>query len=303
MVDDTHLAHRVLESNPDFGWTCERHAPAPRLTLIDEMTVQRGTIEDWRTLEALHYRHGHLPAGSHHFTLKLGDELVGSLVMASPKLLLKERHVAFPTIKPSGKDTKISNQYRMRWINANMSNVARVVVDTMYRGAGLAYRFTNIAARMEGKRYIEIQSSMSKYNLFAEKAGFRFVKPMRSTKYDVGIVFFRSTFASDPADLEAIMTEWLGLPDGERQRVEEMCREFYYKHSAMEKTGKSLGGAGERRVARLSMRDLVHQIQQMVLASPLYGVYANPDAGRQLPAVIPITAFDGQALSAPLVLQ
>lgn len=286
-------------------WEAHRFTDCtPRLSLVENMTVQRGTIEDWRTLEALHYKQsGTLPAGSHHFTLKLEDELIGVLVMASPKLLLKERHVVLPKLKPTGQDNKVTNQYRMKWINANMSVVARVVVDTMYRGAGLAYRFTNIASRMEGKRYIEIQSSMSKYNMFAHKAGFQFVKPMRSNKYDVGIKFFRSTFDSDPADLEAIIEEWSSKDPVERAAIERATKDFYYAHSALEKTGKSLGGVGERRVEKMSFRDCVHALQQMVLASPLYGIYTNPDAGLELPKQLPITAFDHQAPTQRLVTQ
>lgn len=305
MVTDTHLPLRVLESNPEFSWEAQRvSSPKPVLSLLDEMTVQRGTIEDWRTLEALHYKQsGTLPAGSHHFTLKLGDELIGVLVMASPKLLLKERHVVLPKLKPTGQDNKITNQFRMKWINANMSVVARVVVDTMYRGAGLAYRFTNIASRMEGKRYIEIQSSMSKYNLFAHKAGFQFVRPMRSNKYDVGIKFFRSTFDADPADLEAIIDEVMAKPQAEREAIIAATKEFYYAHSALEKTGKSLGGVGEARVAKMSFRDCVHALQQMVLASPLYGIFTNPDVGRtDIPDVVPLTWFDNQAPTQKLIL-
>lgn len=297
MVDDTHIELRELESNPLLDpWEVTRQNAEPKLSLVDRMTVQRGTIEDWRVLEELHYKQsGSLPAGSHHFTLKMEDELVGVLVMASPKLLLKERHVVLPKLKPTGNDNKITNQYRMKWINANMSVVARVVVDTMYRGAGLAYRFTNIASRMEGKRFIEIQSSMSKYNLFAQRAGFDFVKPMRSNKYDVGIRFFRSTFDSDPADLEAILEEVMGKSEVERDAIIAATKEFYYKHSALEKTGKSLGGVGEARVAKMSFRDCLHALQQMVLASPLYGIYTNPDVGRTLPDQIPLTAFDAQS--------
>jgi len=303
MVDNTHIEPRILERNPEVHWDVVRSLATPKLSLLDDMTVQRGTIEDWRTLEALHYKQaGSLPAGSHHFTLKLGDELVGVLVMASPKLLLKERHVAFPKLKPTGEDNKLTNQYRMKWINANMSVVARVVIDTMYRGAGLAYRFTNLAARMEGKRYIEIQSSMSKYNLFAHRAGFTFVKPMRSNKYDLGMRFFRSTFTSDPADLEALVEEFMSLPIAERKAIEEQTKSFYYKNSSMEKTGKSLGGVGERRVAAMPMRDVLHNLQQMTLASPLYGVYQNPVQAAPLPAILPLRCFDAQAPNMPLVM-
>ena len=278
----------------------EYRAVAPSLSFLDDVYVERGTLQDWRLLEGLHYKgHGSLTPGSHYFRLVLHGEVIGVLMMASPKMLLKERHVMFPKLKP-GHDTRITNTARMKWINANMSIVARCVVDTMYRGAGLAYRFANIASRMEGKRYIEIQSAMSKYNQFAQKAGFKFVPPMKSNKYDVGIKFFRATFDADPADTEAIINEIESLTPASRDATLEKIRQFYRKHSMLENTGKALiedanGVAfGDSRVARLPVRELIVQLQQMVLASPLYGVYENPDVSRQLSQRIPILAFDDQ---------
>lgn len=283
-----------------------RRKPA-RLSFLDDIVVERGDRSDWQILEGLHYKnHGSITPGSHYFKMTLDGEVIGVIMMASPKLLLKERHVMFPKIKP-GRDSRITNQARMKWINANMSIAARVVVDTMYRGAGLAYRFLNIAARMENKRYVEIQSAMSKYNQFAQKAGFKFVPPMKSNKYDVGIKFFRATFDSDPADLEAILQELESLPPASREVTIASIRAFYRKHSMLENTGKALietnGVAfGDSRVARLPIRELVYQLQQMVLASPLYGVYANPDVGMDLPDRIPLLAFDNQGVNERLKL-
>jgi hypothetical protein len=292
------------ESDPT-DWLIEKRAPRARLSFLDDIMVSRGTLEDWRILEALHYKnHGSITPGSHYFKMTLHEEVIGVLMMASPKLLLKERHVMFPSLKP-GNDTKTTNTMRMKWINANMSIVARVVVDTMFRGAGLAYRFTNLASRMEGKKWIEIQSSMSKYNLFAQKAGFKFCPPMKSNKYDVGIKFMRSMFAADPSDTEGIVREIMDMPEIERAKMIEEVRQFYRKHSMLENTGKALietDGVkfGDSRVARLPVRELIYQLQQMILASPLYGVYQNPDAGRQLPTELPLLAFDAQHWSEPL---
>ena len=278
--------------------------PAPQLSLIDDMYVERGDLADWRLLQGLHYKQAHnLPAGAHEWRLVLRGETIGVLMFASPKLLLKERHVLFPNIKP-GKDTRETNRYRMQWLNANMQVVSRVVVDTMFRGVGLAYRFTNLCCRLEGKKYLEIQSSMSKYNMFAHKAGFRFVKPMRSNKYEAGMKFFRSVFDSDPNDLEALIGELLSQPEPIAKMMEEECRQFYLRNSAMENTGKSLHGEGAKRVARMSLREVLTNLQQMTLASPLYGCYTNPDFGRtDLPARIPLSAFDRQATDKPLILE
>lgn len=281
--------------------------PTPRLSFLDDIVVRKGTREDWKILEALHYKnHGTTTPGAHYYVMELHQDIIGVLMMASPKLLLKERHVAFPKLKP-GKDTKVTNVARMKWINANMAIVARCVVDTMYRGAGLAYRFTNIASRMEPKKFIEIQSAMSKYNQFAQKAGFLFVPPMRSNKYDVGMQFFRQTFKADPADLEAILNELESMSPIVREKTLEKVRVFYRKHSMMENTGKALidNGKGlfsDRRVQRLPARELIYQLQAMVISCPLYGVYTNPDFDRKLPEKIPLTFFDRQKTNEKLQL-
>ena len=282
-------------------WIVDTQEPEKAtLSFLDRVYVERGTRDDWLLLEGLHYKaHGVTP-GAHYFRLVLDGETIGVLMMASPKLLLKERHVMFPKLKPQ-RDTRIANQKRMKWINANMSIVARCVVDTMYRGAGLAYRFANIASRMEGKRFIEIQSSMSKYNQFAQKAGFKFCPPMKSNKYEVGIKFFRAMFDTDPADTEGLIEEIMSKPEVERDFLDAELRKFYRKNSMLENTGKALiDDFGDKRVARLPLRELVYQTQQMVLASPLYGVYQNPDVGRELPERIPVLAFDIQAPNEPL---
>jgi ABC-type ATPase with predicted acetyltransferase domain len=276
--------------------------PRPRFSLLDRMYVERGTKDDWELLHELHYKAEGAPAGARYWRCALDGETIGVIVTGSPKGLLKERHKAFPQLKPDGKDTKITNTYRYKWINANMRVISRFVVDTMFRGVGVAYRFQNIASRMEGNTFMEIQSSMSKYNLFAQKAGFRFVKPSNSNKWEVGLKFMRQTFDANPADHEAIMTELNCLPPAVRERVIAKTRDFYYRHSALEKTGNNRD-KGTSRVEAMEPGLLIKQLQQMVLASPMYGVYRNPDRGRDLPERIPMTAFENQAVSEPLKLE
>lgn len=295
-------------SELDGSWTVEKPHQRASLAFLDRIYVERGTLDDWRLLEALHYKHGAITPGSHYYRMVLDGETIGVLMMAAPKLLLKERHVVFPALKP-GRDSKLSNTMRMKWINANMAIVSRVVVDTMYRSAGLAYRFTNLACRMDPKQWIEIQSAMSKYNQFAQKAGFKFCPPIKSNKFDVGMRFFRSTFDADPADTEGILNEIDALPPAQRESVIQACRDFYISNSMLENTGKALikdeDGVmfRDRRIARLPNRELIVQIQQMTLAAPLYGVYRNPDADRASTIDrLPLSAFDTQAVTERLLL-
>lgn len=268
-------------------------APRARFSLLSDMIVERGTKDDWNLLHDLHYKAENLPTGPRFWRLVLHGETIGVLVTGNPKGLLKERHIAFPSIKPGGGETKLTNTYRYVWVNKNFRVISRFVVDTMYRGIGCGYRFMNLAARLEGMPFIEIQSSMSKFNFFGQKAGFRFVKPLNSNTYDIGIKFFRSTFDSSPQDYEAILAEMEAMTPGARDRALEDCRAFYYRHSALEKTGANRD-RGKSRVETMEPRTLIRSLQQIVLASPMYGVWKNPDLGTKLPERLPLIAFDLQ---------
>ncbi len=275
--------------------------PSPGCSLLRNIIVERGTKEDWDLLHDLHYKAEGTPFGPKYWRARLGDQTVGVMVTGAPKGLLKERHQAFPKLKPGGSETTLTNTYRYKFINGNFRVISRLVVDTMFRGVGVAYRLQNLASRLEGIRFMEIQSSMSKFNLFAQRAGFRFVKPSNSNKYEVGMRFFLTHFSAHPADFEAIIAEIEALPEISRTVRIEAVRDFYFRHSALEKTGANRAN-GRSRVDAMSLSDLIRNLQQMTLASPLYGVFTNPDVGRKLPDKLSLLTFDNQLPNEPLVL-
>ena len=260
---------------------------------MNDIYVERGTIEDWHLLKNLHYKAHILPVGPKFYKLTMYGQTIGVLVMSSPKLLLKERHLIFPKLG-SGGNSRITNQMRAKWINKNMRNISRLVLDTRFRGLGLGYRFQNIASRMENVKYIEIQSSMSKYNLFATRAGFKFVKPMRSNFYEKGMEFFKREFKGNPANYVEILNEFRNLPESVQNIKLEKMKEFYEKSSAMEQTGDHRF-EDAKRVYKFTPERLLKYVQQLVLASPLYGIYENPDCDTNLPDKINVTAFDLQS--------
>lgn len=274
--------------------------PVQDFPLLAEMYVERGDVSSWRELHELHYKAEHLPIGPKFWRLDLQGRTIGVLVTGSSKGLLKERHIVFPNIKP-GRETRITNTARYHYINRNFRVISRFVIDTMYRGIGCGYRMMNIASRMEGVNFMEIQSSMSKFNFFGQKAGFRFVKPMNANKYEAGLRFFRQHFDSNPKDFEAIVAELLGKPEAERERLLHECRSFYYKHSALENTGNNRD-RGEARAHAMDAKHVVKAIQQLSFASPMYGVWKNPDRGLVLPERVPLTAFDNQGPNDPFRL-
>ena len=285
---------------PDVETLIERNArPRANFALTDHMFVERGTKADWELLHDLHYKAEGLPIGPQFWKLTLHGQTVGVLVIGQPKGMLRERHKVFPNLAPGSGETKLTNTQRYVYINGHFRVVSRFVVDTMFRGIGAGYRMMNLVARMDGHKFIEIQSSMSKFNAFGQKAGFKFVKPMNANKFDAGMKFFRSNFEATPQDFEAIVAELEASPRFEKLFAE--CKEFYQKNSALENTGSSRDRADDR-VAAMTPRDVIKAIQQMSLASPMYGVYRNPDHGRFLPERLPLTAFDRQGVNERLVI-
>jgi ABC-type ATPase with predicted acetyltransferase domain len=268
------------------------NAPAARFSLLERMIVERGDASDWNLLHDLHYKAENLPIGPRFWKLTLDGETIGVLVTANPKGLLKERHLAFPNIKP-GSDNKHINTQRYVWINQNIRVISRFVVDTMYRGIGAGYRTMNLVSRMEGNTFMEIQSSMSKFNIFGQKAGFRFVRPMNSNKFDQGLKFFRSHFEASPQDYEAIISELEAHDPASREKLLQACKDFYYRHSALEKTGGNRD-RGQGRVDDMDARKVIKSLQQVILASPMYGVWKNPEPKKIFPDRLPLEAFDWQ---------
>ena len=116
---------------------------------------------------------------------------------------------------------------------------------------------------------------------------------MNANKYDQVMKFFRLNFSASPQDFEAIVEEAKSKPPAEQQRLFEICRDFYFRNSALENT--SNGGANmEKRAAAMDFRSVIKGIQQIGLASPMYGIWKCPDPKGSVPDRLPMTAFDRQ---------
>ena len=277
--------------------------PKHRLSLMDEIYVEPGSVEDWNLLHELHYKAENLAAGPEYWRCVFRGRTVGVGVLTNPQFLSAGRNAMFPHMKPNqnGKDSRVINEFRGKEMNRIFRCNSRLVVDTMFRGAGIAYRLQNLMMRMSGAQVIEFQSSMSKFNPFAAKAGVRFGKPRRAPSYEKGLSWFLSWFEAHPTDKVGVLREMEAMKPAVRARCEAEMRKLYYSCSAMEKSGDNRMN-GTSRVDAMPLPKLVEQLQQVIFASPLYGAYVNPDFGRVLPGRLPILAFDNQATDAPIDL-
>lgn len=284
-------------------WQIERtDGNRPAFPMLQDMVMEPGTAADWEQLHEFHYKSEGRVAGARYYRCTLDGRLVGVSVMCYPRGLLRDRHKAFPDIKPGGGDTKLTNTYRYKFLNAAFALNARTVNDTLFRGVGVGYRMLNLAARMDGRKWCEIQSSMSAFNRFAHRAGFQFVVPEPPKHKDAACALYGRWFDADPVDQVSLLEELDRMTPVIRERVLRELRTFYYKHSALEKTGKNRD-KGTSRVDEMLPKDLIKNLNQMAFATPLYGVYRNPDYQRELPKQLPLTAFDWQGTDEPLKLE
>ena len=272
-----------------------------RLSLLADCYVERGDKDDWDLLAELHYKAERLGIGPKIWRCRLYGQTIGVGVMTVPKMLLSGRNRVFTHMKPNqdGRDSRIINTHRAKVMNAVTCTNSRLVLDTMFRGAGIAYRMQNIMMRMTACRTIEFQSSMSKFNPFAEKAGMQFTRLERAQHYEKGLQWFRRWFECNPSDYVGLFEELSNMPERAKEKCISEMRALYYKCSSMEKSGDNRAN-GTDRVEGMSVPYLIKSLQQLILASPLYGVYMNPDFGIELPKSIPVLAYDLQPTTAPL---
>jgi hypothetical protein len=91
------------------------------------------------------------------------------------------------------------------------------------------------------------------------------------------------------------------MPTAARNKCVAEMRKFYYSCSSMEKSGDNRAN-GTRRVDNMEVGYLLKSLQQLVMASQLYGVCGKPDFGRELPERRRLLAFDLQPTNEPLDL-
>lgn len=300
--------------NDDIKIVRNPNAGKHNLSILKDIYVEFGDRNDWEIFSELHYKGKNLAAGSRFVRCVHEDNGVkipiGVMVFANPTPLNKGRSDVFPHLRQNqggSKDTTLINKHRMRWINTYMTWNNRTVLDTMYRSAGIAYRFKNLAYRMycakHGFKFVESSSSMGKFNRFSIKAGMKFIKPRPNAAFKHGVNFFKTYFKSHPCDQVALIEEFNSMEPATAKLVERKLREFYFRHSAIEKTGDKMHN-GMTRIDKLTVEKIIKEIIQLVFGWTIYWVFENPDFGRKdIPDRLPLLAFDNQRVNEPLDLK
>ena len=143
-------------------------------SLVKEMRVTEGTVQDWRKLACFHYRSHRIAAPRNIFGLRRGDELCGVIVYAYPPIACFGRKQVFPKMA-------------IREMNKRLSVISRVVVHPKYRTIGLGSKLVRDTLSRAGTPCVELIAVMAKYNPFAEKAGMRKIIEQPPTKQAIAI--------------------------------------------------------------------------------------------------------------------
>ncbi len=135
------------------------NAQAHKCSLTQQMHIEQGTLQDYKTLSQFHYRTGRCPPPRKIFTLKRDSELCGVVVYGfPPPMCFGRRQVWKGTIKELQQD---------------ISAISRVVVHPKYRSIGLGAKLIHETLARAGTPCVEAVAVMARYNPFFEKAGMR----------------------------------------------------------------------------------------------------------------------------------
>jgi ABC-type ATPase with predicted acetyltransferase domain len=127
-------------------------------SLLEEMTVEEGTYQDWKQISTFHYRSHRIAFLQKIFVLKRKNQICGAIVYVHPMSAAPCRN----------KILKINN---MKELNQKLTRIARVVVHPKYRTIGASIKLLKESLPLCGKPYAEMIAVMARYNPFAEQAG------------------------------------------------------------------------------------------------------------------------------------
>jgi ABC-type lipoprotein export system ATPase subunit len=136
------------------------NTPASECSLLKEMTIEKGTLQDWQKLAVFHYRSHNISAIRAIFTIKRKEELCGVIAYCYPFPACAGRNLVLPKMD-------------LKEINQKLSLLSRIVIHPKYRSIGLGEKLIRDSLPIAGTPYVEMVAVMPKYNPFAEKAGMR----------------------------------------------------------------------------------------------------------------------------------
>lgn len=158
----------------DFGFGEGLHIEKKNYDSINpflkDITVELGNIEDYKKLGKYHYKNKNARFTKYIYKMLYKEMLIGVAVFSMPKQQLVGRNVYFNKKYVNEKGVPL-----LKDVNRDFLTASRLIVHPMFRGIGLGSELVKRTFPLIDVPYIEIVSTMSKYNKFLEVAGATYV--------------------------------------------------------------------------------------------------------------------------------
>jgi len=133
------------------------------------LAIERGTFADYRELERFHYvaKRPAVWAGVWRAVYRRDDNVrviaVGVLSHPVPSCAARQG-----ALRLGGARYEAS---RIRWLNANLRTISRVIVHPQFRGIGVAGELVRVICAESGVRYVEAMAQMGSVVPLFERGG------------------------------------------------------------------------------------------------------------------------------------
>jgi hypothetical protein len=146
-----------------------------KCSILRKLQIEAGDINDYKELARYHYRESRLGPYSAIFAIKaekmpgvLRRQTVGVIIYATPAAAVEMRNVALGGIL-----SHLSQRDKLSFINNNIRNISRVVIEPRFRSLGLAARLVHETLHLVNVPIVEALAVMGHVNPFFEKAGMK----------------------------------------------------------------------------------------------------------------------------------
>lgn len=169
--------------------------PTPRMfSLIKQMSIERGTLVDYKALAHFHYLHGQPAANRFTFKLRYNQEIIGVILYTVSFLNLSLRNKIFPEYKTNAQQP---SHLATKRVNNEILRISRIIIHPKFRGVGLAAELIRRTMPLCNVRLVETVAAMATYNPFFEKAGMVKVGKMEFNKSQKALIDFCQSLGVD----------------------------------------------------------------------------------------------------------
>ncbi len=145
--------------------------------------ISRGVCADYRSLERFHYLARSPATWAAVWVVRYQDKAQNERVVAAGVL-------SYPTVQSAARDAALgladwAVSERLKWVNAHIRTISRIVVHPQFRSLGLARRLVHTICEQCNTRCVEAYAQMGRVHPFFENGGMK-----RMTSQGEGAVYF-----------------------------------------------------------------------------------------------------------------